>query len=235
MAIREKLVKIRKFAVRIALATVAVAVCAHFFWVRSGSGEWVLIRDQDGIQVYSLKEPGSAMMKFRGRTRVKTSLTSSVFLYRGDPSTNDDFGGKNFRIFDKVETPQMYLSYFSVEQPLPPPLGTKEMVSMLNYAQDPKTGEVLINVQAAPSATPPTPGASRVTLLNNQFRLTPMGNGEVQWEITGEVDLGLPYPLTNLAMPELLFKGLSDQRKLVLTPKYQRARLISVREPGTEG
>ena len=66
---------------------------------------------------------------------------------------------------------------------------------------------------------------------DNQFRLTPLGNGEVQWEITGDVDLGLPYPMINLAMPDLLFKGLSDQRKLVLTPKYQQARLISVREP----
>lgn len=230
MAFRERFAKIRKFLLRVALVLTGVAVVAHIVWVRSGSGQWKLIRDEDGIQVYSLKDPGTGLMKFRGRTRVKTSLTSSVFLYRGDESTNEDFGGKNFKIFDRVETPKMYMAYFSVEQPMPP-FGTKEMVSMLNYAQDPKTGEVLINVQAAPSAKPPTPGTSRVTHLNNQFRLTPLGNGEVQWEITGDVDLGLPYPMINLAMPDLLFKGLSDQRKLVLTPKYQQARLISVREP----
>jgi len=219
MAFGTRFATFRKFLVRAALALVAVGLISHVVWVHSGSGQWKLIRDEDGIQIYSLKDPGSALLKFRGVTRVKTSLTSSVFLYRGDETTNEDFGGQNFKIFDRVETPKMYMAYFSVEQPMPPPLGTKEMVSMLNYAQDPKTGEVLINVQAAPSAKPPTPGTSRVTYLNNLFRLTPMGNGEVQWEITGDVDLGLPYVLTNAAMPDLLFKGLSDQRKLVLTPK----------------
>lgn len=231
MAIRQKLAKIGRLLLRASLVLVPVALVAHVLWVRSGTGEWKLIRDEAGIQIYSLKDPGSALLKFRGRTRVKTSLTSSVFMYRGDPSTNDDFGGKNFRIFDKVETPKMYLAYFSVEQPMPSPFGTKEMVSMLNYAQDPKTGEVLINVQAAPSAKAPTPGTSRITVLNNAFRLTPMPNGEVQWEITGDVDMGLPYLLTNVAMPELLYQGFIDQRKLVLTEKYQQARLLSVREP----
>lgn len=231
MAMRERFAKIRKFLLRAALAVAVLAVLAHLVWVRVGDGQWTLIKDEDGIQIYALKDPGATLLKFRGVTRVKTSLTSSVFMYRGDESTNEDFGGQNFRIFDRVETPKMYMAYFSVEQPMPPPFGTKEMVSLLNYAQDPKTGEVLINVQAAPSAKPPTPGTSRITMLNNAFRLTPMGNGEVQWEITGAVDMRLPYLLTNLAMPDLLFKGLSDQRKLVLTEKYQRARLISVREP----
>jgi hypothetical protein len=62
------------------------------------------------------------------------------------------------------------------------------------------------------------------------FRLTPLANGEVEWEVTGDVDMGLSYPLANLAMPEFLFKGLSDQRKLVLKAKYQNAKLISVQE-----
>lgn len=230
MALRERFAKVGKYLMPAGLVVTLVGVLAHVAWLRSGSGEWKQIKDQDGIQIYSLKDPGTALLKFRGVTKVKTSLTSSVFLYRGDESTNEDFGGKNFRIFDRVETPKMYMAYFSVEQPMPP-FGTKEMVSMLNYAQDPKSGEVLINVQAAPSVKAPTPGTSRISQLNNTFRLTPLPGGLVRWEITGDVDLGLPYLLANLVMPDLVFKGLSDQRKLVATDKYQKARLISVREP----
>lgn len=221
---------VRKFFVPGVLAMIAVASIAHFAWKASGSSQWKLIRDENGIQVFTMKEPGSALLKFRGRTRVKTSLSSSVFLFRGDESTNDDFGGKNFKIFGRIETPSVYLAYFSVEQPMPPPFGTKELVCLLNYAQDQKTKEVLINVQAAPSKTPPTPNTTRVTHLNNMFRLTPLPSGEVEWEITGDVDMGLSYPLANLAMPELIFKGLGDQKRLVLTPKYQKAKLISVQE-----
>ncbi len=159
-----------------------------------------------------------------------TIWTSSVFLYRGDPSTNDDFGGKNFKLFDRIETPSVYIAYFSVGQPMPPPFDTKELVCLLNYSQDKKTKEVLINVQAAPSKTPPTPNTTRVTHLNNLFRLTPLPNGEVEWEISGDVDMGLFYPLANVAMPQFVFQGLSDQRKLVLTEKYQKAKLVSVQE-----
>jgi hypothetical protein len=230
MALRERLKKVGKFALRAALGLALVGLVAHVFWVRSGDGEWKLVRDDDGIQIYTRKDPGSALLKFRSVARAKTSLSSVVFMYRGDESTANDFGGQNFRIFRRIETPNSYLSYYSVEQPMPPPFGTKEMVSMLNYAQDPKTGEVAINVQAAPSAMPPTPGVSRVTVLSNLFRITPMKNGEVQWEITLDADMGLFYPLANLALPDLLHQGTADQRKLLATEKYQKAKLLSVRE-----
>ncbi|HYD80796.1 MAG TPA: hypothetical protein VEC06_13380 [Paucimonas sp.] len=221
---------VRKYFVPGMLGLVVMATIAHYAWKASGSNEWKLIKDENGIQIYSLKAPGSTLLKFRAKTRVKTSLASSVFLFRGDESTNDDFGGKNFKVFDRVETPSVYLAYFSVEQPMPPPFGTKELVCLLNYAQDPKTKEVLINVQAAPSKKPPTPNTTRVTHLNNMFRLTPLPNGEVEWEVTGDVDMGLFYPLANVAMPEFLFKGISDQRQLVLKEKYQKAKLVSVQE-----
>lgn len=222
---------LRKVFLPAALGLVAVGASAHAVWKSSGSNEWRLIRDEDGLEVYTLKAPGSTLLKIRAKTRVKTSLTSSVFLFRGDESTNDDFGGGNFKVFDRIETPSLYMAYFSVEQPMPPPFGTKELVCLLNYAQDERTKEVVINVQAAPSKTPPTPNTTRVTHLNNTFRLTPLPGGEVEWEVTGDVDMGLFYPLANLAMPQFVFDDLKRQRELVLTEKYQNAKLISVREP----
>jgi hypothetical protein len=221
---------IRRWFVPGALALLVLGGVAHAAWKSSGSGQWQQVRDEDGIRIFTMKEPGATLLKFRATTRVKTSLASSVFLFRGDESTNDDFGGKNFRVFDRIENPSVYRAYFKVEQPMPPPFGTKELVCLLNYAQDPKTKEVLINVQAAPSRMPPTPGTTRVTHLNNMFRLTPLPDGEVQWEVTGDVDMGLFYPLANLAMPEFMFQGIRDQRKLVLKDKYQQVSLVSVRE-----
>jgi len=221
---------VRRHFVTGLLLLAAASTAAHLAWRASGSNEWKLVRDESGIRIYTLKEPGTTLLKIRGSTRVKTSLASSVFLFRGDPSTNDDFGGKNFKVFDRIETPAMYLAYFSVEQPMPPPFDSKELVCLLNYAQDPKSKEVLINVQAAPSRLPPTPNTTRVTHLNNMFRLKPLADGEVEWEITGDVDMGLFYPLANLAMPQFIFQGLSDQRKLVMKDRYQQARLVSVQE-----
>jgi hypothetical protein len=202
----------------------------HFLWKASGSNEWKLVRDENGIQVFTLKAPGSTLLQCRARMRVKTSLASSVFLLRGDPATNDDFGGTDFKVIERIETPDVYLAYYSVKHKMPPPFSTKELVILLNYSQDKQTKAVEINVQAAPTKTPPTAGASRVTHLNNIFRLTPLPNGEVEWDITGDVDMGLFYPLANLAMPDFVFKDLSRDRQLVQTQRYQKASLISVQE-----
>lgn len=221
---------VRKVFVPGVLGLMVISTIAHFAWKYSSSDGWKLVRDENGLQIYTMKDPGATLLKVRAKTRVKTSLTSSVFLFRGDESTNDDLGGQNFKIFGRIETPSAYLAYFSSIQPMPAPFTPKEIVALLNYSQDQKTKEVLVNVQAAPSKIPPTPNTSRVTHLNNMFRLTPLPNGEVEWEVNMYVDMGLFYPLANMIMPEFLYKGISEQRQLVLTEKFQKVKLISVQE-----
>lgn len=211
------------------LATVAVV--AHFAWKYSGSNQWELRRDENGVRVYTMKTPGSTLLKVKADMQVATSLSSAVFLLRGDESTSDDFGGQDFTVVDRIETPQLFMACYSAKHPMPAPFRTKELVVMLNYAQDKRTKQVEINVQAAPGRTPPSPNTSRVTHLNNIFRLTPLPDGRIDWEITLDVDMGLFYPLANLSMPEYLFKDLSYHKDLVLTEKYQKARLISIDEP----
>ncbi|WP_116812442.1 hypothetical protein [Steroidobacter cummioxidans] len=224
---------LRKMFLPTVAALTVVAVFAHFAWKYSGSSEWELKKDENGVRVYTMKTPGSTLLKVKADMQVATSLTSAVFLLRGDESTSDDFGGKDFTVVERIETPQLFMACYSAKHPMPPPFRTKEMVVMLNYAQDKATKKVEINVQAAPGRTPPSPNTSRVTHLNNIFRLTPLPNGLIDWEITLDVDMGLFYPLANLSMPEYLFKDLSYHKTLVLTEKYQAARLISVEEPGS--
>lgn len=222
---------IRKaFVPTVVTLTVALTI-AHFAWKYSGSNEWELRKDEDGVKVYTLKKPGSTLLKVKADMQVATSLTSAVFLLRGDETTTQDFGGQDFTVVERIETPELFMACYAAKHPMPPPFRTKEMVVMLNYAQDKATKKVEINVQAAPGRTPPSPNTSRVTHLNNIFRLTPLPNGLIDWEITLDVDMGLFYPLANLSMPEYLFKDLSYHKKLVLTEKYQKARLVSIEEP----
>lgn len=221
---------VRKVIVPGAAGLGLLLTAAHFIWMYSGSNQWRLVRDENGIQIFTLKAPGSTLIKCKARTRVKTSLSSAVFLFRGDESTYKDFG-PDLKVIERIETPDVYVAYLAFTQKMPPPFRPTEMVVLLNYAQNRQTKAVEINVQAAPTKTPPTPGVSRVTHLNNLFRLTPVSNGEIEWEVDGDVDMGLFYPMANLALPEYLFKDLSRLKKLVLTEKYQKARLISVQEP----
>ena len=221
---------IRRIVVPGTLGLMALLIVAHFTWKYSGSNEWKLVKEENGVRVFTLKSPGSTLLKVKADMRVKTSLSSAVYLLRGGQKTVEDFGGKDFKEMDVVDTADLYLAYYSVKHVMPPPFSTKELVVLLNYAQDKQSKEVVINVQAAPSKTPPSADAVRITHLNNIFRVTPLPGGEVNWEVILDVDMGVAYPLANLSMPDYLFQDLTKHKKLVLTEKYQNARMASVQE-----
>ena len=70
---------------RITLVTGFVLVVglltAHVVWKRSGSGKWQLEVDKDGVQVYTMKLPGSTLKHFKAVGRAKTSLQRVVTVF----------------------------------------------------------------------------------------------------------------------------------------------------------
>jgi len=211
------------------IACVAFALAltmAHLAWKGAGSNEWQLARDENGIQVFTLKTPGQALLKVKARMKLDTRLSSAVALLRDDPFAVD--AGKEIRVIERIETPEVYLSYIAVEE-VPAPLGSRELVALVNYSQH-ADKRVEINVQAAPTKAPPGGTSPRVKHLNNVIQLSPSADGRLEWEVSSDVDMDVPYPLANFALPRELFDQLSRQRARVLTQKYAHAKLVSVRE-----
>ena len=210
-------------------AIFVIVTISHFVWRASGSNEWKLVKDENGVKVYSLKAPGSTLLKFKADMRVQTRLSSAVFALRGDVSTANDFSGTNFKVIERIETPTLYMATYSVDQVMPPPLGTKEIVMQLHYMQDPETKKVVIHVEAAPGKIPPKK-IWRVKHLNNIFSVTPLGNGEVDWQMIMDVDMGVPYFLFNSVVPDSFVKDFAHMKELLETDKYKNAQLMSVQE-----
>jgi hypothetical protein len=227
----KKIIKfMRNIVFPIVLVLAVVLASAHFLWKGSGSNEWNLAAEEDGISVWTLKEPGSSLLKMKAGMRVDTSLSSAVFALRGDVSTAEDFTGTNFTVIEQLETPNLYMAYYSVNQVMPSPFGTKEIVMFVNYSQDKKSKKITMNALAAPSRIPQTNEYPRVKHLDNTFNLTPLPNGEIEWEMIMNIDIGIPYFLFNLAMPEEMIKEFKYLRELVKTDKYQQAEMVSVEE-----
>jgi hypothetical protein len=219
-----------KLIVGSALLLLAAAAITHLAWKGGGTNEWQLARDENGIQVFTLKAPGQTLLKVRATMTLDASLSSAVALLRDDPLGGGDVAGSESRVIEQIETPSVYLSYLSMERQLSAPFGARELVALVNYSQDPVSRRVEINVQAAPTKAPPTGAAPRVKHLNNVIRLSPSAGGKLEWEISSDVDMDVPYPLANIALPRQLFDQLNAQRDRVLTQKYARAKLVSVRE-----
>ena len=70
--------KIAKFVSLGALTLAVILLIAHLAWKRSGSNQWELEIDKDGVKVYSLKSPGSSLKQFKMVTRLKTTLNRAV-------------------------------------------------------------------------------------------------------------------------------------------------------------
>src|SRR5687767_615055 len=55
-----------------------IALLSHFIWVASGSNQWELDRETDGIKLWTSKAPGSGLVRVKGEVRIKSSLSGMV-------------------------------------------------------------------------------------------------------------------------------------------------------------
>src|SRR6266508_3764128 len=76
--VARSIIKIAKFVSLGALTLVVILSIAPFAWKRSGSNQWELEIDKDGVKVYSSKSPDSPLNKFKAVTRIKTTLSRAV-------------------------------------------------------------------------------------------------------------------------------------------------------------
>lgn len=221
--------RVRRFVLAACVLAFA-AVVAHLAWKGTGTNEWRLARDENGIQIFTLKAPGQTLLRVKARMKLGASLSSAVALLRDDPLGGGDVAGNGSRVIEQIETPSVYVAYISMERHMPAPFGPRELVALVNYSQDPVSKRVEINVQAAPTKAPPKGNAPRVKHLNNLIRLSPSAGGQLEWEVSTDVDMDVLYPLANIALPRQIFDQLAEQRERVLTQKYAVAKLVSVRE-----
>src|SRR5215475_12429303 len=55
-----------------------VTLAAHVIWTRSGSNEWQVVSDADGIRISTLKTPGESSLRYRANMQVDSRLSDVV-------------------------------------------------------------------------------------------------------------------------------------------------------------
>lgn len=217
---------------------VMAMLVAHFAWVASGSAEWKLAKDEDGIQVYVLKAPGDPMLKLRTVMEGDYTLTQLTSQHIGVGDTlqvciewipgckkmtrlkDFDLGRGDYDRFDK--------DLWQVE--LPGPFADRELLIATMFHQDKKTKQVTLDVVGMPNAVPHTPGVVRLERIHNQWTYTPKANGKVEVVLIQDVglaDIGFfPYFLLNLVNVDDSHKFFATTLRTSLKEeKYVNARL----------
>jgi hypothetical protein len=216
---------------------VMAVLAAHFTWVASGSAEWKLAKDEDGIKVYTMKTPGDATLKLRTVMEGDYTLTQLVSQHIG---VGDNLqvckewipGCVGFkRIMDFNPARAYDRDMWRVE--MPGPFADRELLISTIFHQDKQTKAVTLDVVGMPNSLPPTPGVVRIERMHNQWTYTPKTNSKVEVALIQDVgfsDVGfLPYPLLNMTLVEDSHKFFATTLRTSLKEaKYVNARVDMV-------
>lgn len=222
--------KFLKYALYAFAALIAVAAIAHVVWNRSGSGQWELAIDQDGVKVWSMKNPGNNLVRIKAAVRIKSSLAGMVKLLE-DLESCVDAHCYDAKVLQSLDTPPgQYAAYVRFKFDIPG-MATRDYVLFQEHFQDPQTKKLEINLIAAPNKIPRDDCCIRVTHLHNNWKITPLPGGELDIEFMQDTDVGgMHYLPANLALTHGTHEILRGMQALMDMDKYRTAQVPTIQE-----
>lgn len=217
-------------ALGVGFAALAVLlVAAHLTWKYSGSNEWELQADADGVQVYSLKEPGKTVQQFKAVARVNTTAKRAIAAMKDvDDATCAEWipgCGGGIAVQPWNEQNLSLVHFYRVD--LPSPMTPREFLYRMQFIPHPQDNSMGIEFTAMPDALPGNDCCIRITHMHNTWRFTPQANGELQVELIQDMSLGgwVPYFLFNHDRVPAMHKVMLDLPKFYNKEKYDHELL----------
>jgi START domain len=237
MTSEERPRKLRRILKKTALAVLGLFITyklVAFGWTQSGSNEWKLASEENGITIWTRKVPGDSLLRVKAEMRARARVSSVLAILEETEVLDKSIGIDKVNVLERKDTPLVYMAYHHYVHNMPQPVGAREFILQTYYAQDPKTYQVELNVLAAPNKRPPVAGLVRVKHLNNIWAITPLPNGELDLTMTADVDLGgnLPFFANNAIMPFAIRELFKSIRNLSATDRYRKATMPRILEPG---
>lgn len=211
---------------------VTLLVVAHFAWKYSGSNQWEKVIEKDGVTVYTLKAPGDTVIRVKGVTQAKSTLSGAVaaMMQTSTQECRTWFPGctslDTVQPWNPNDLTYVQLYRMSAFKPFAP----RETLLRARASQDAASKAVLVEFTASPDELPLNSCCYRVSHMQNTWRFTPVAKGVIQVENRMNVDFGLPYPMFNRFMPRGLYKQLTRMPKHLGRPEWQQAKFQGIVE-----
>ena len=209
---------------------VLAAVAGDTIWKASGSAEWKLAKDEDGVKVYTLKVPGDKLIKTKTVMEGDYTLSQVAAPHIIDHNLEtckkwipNCSAVKVIKDFDPVtrNSVDMWTLDF------PSPFRDRELLISTIASQDKASKAVALDVVVLPNVLPHNEGIVRVEHMHNRWKFTPTRNGKVEVELIQDTNLGgsFPYFMMNMVIADeshAFFRN--ELRKVLLEEKYVNAR-----------
>lgn len=221
--------RIRRFLKWTLMVVVLIALAAQLTFTFSGSDQWEPMALRDGVQLYQKKTPGENIKQYKAVWKVHSTMSRFVSFAKTEES---DLQIGYYDMKD-TETADPRVVFSTWKQTFPKPFKPREFVVKNEFSQNPVTKELLFTVTAAPERGSSTDCCVRVTKMDNSWRVTPLGNGEMQVEWTSDLDMGgfLPYFMLNGYQPGGMRFFAKNMQGYLDRPKHANAKYAWIQEP----
>jgi hypothetical protein len=206
----------------------ALLIGAHYTWKLSGSAQWRLVSDEDGVRVYEMKEPGATFMKYKASMRMKSTMNRIVagMMDRDLKSCAEWNPGcvseQTVQAWDQQE--RSFVHFYRVN--LPSPMAPREFLLKAQFTPDTQDRSVFIQYTAMPDELPRNDCCYRVSHMNNTWRFTPAAKGEIEVDFMQDMDVGMPYFVYNRLAPGFVHDGLLSLPRILNQSKYDRENTL---------
>lgn len=183
--------------------------------------EWKLLRDRQGIQIYSRKVTGSKYEAFKGIIVLKSSPASILGLLDHTEASSE---WVQFCTFGKTLKSNGFSErYIYQVMDLPFPLATRDAVFRATTSYNPVTQAITVALAAVADFYPATEYV-RIRIGSGYFKVRVIDddNTEVTWQLHVDPGGAIPALLANMMLVEIPFQSLQRMAQLVIKEPYQR-------------
>ncbi|WP_028981299.1 hypothetical protein [Sporocytophaga myxococcoides] len=225
--------KVLRISSIVILSITFISIIAHFVWLNTGSNQWKLVKEEDGIKIWSMKTPGNCLLKCRANFRVQCTMAGLVKIIEDTKSWSDiGMDSSKITVLDPITAPGYYSAFVGFKQDMPFPFADREIFTFMQRFQNSQSKKVEVNVMAAPNKIPPSEGYIRIEHMHNNYSFTPLANGEIEVDFKNEFDLGgsVPYVLKNIGAAPMLYQMMADLKRIMKMEKYKNAKVAYIKE-----
>ena len=174
---------------------------------------WKLMKDEDGIKVYTKHESGSDYKAFKAEMTLTCKIENIIRVLRNSQN-NDDWivNCKGVKLLKEENNDQ----YFYIETTLPFPFKNRDMVYHFQYIET-DSGQVRVTVTGMPDFIQPKEGIVRLAKANGYWLLSSIGSEKTFITYQMHVEPGglIPAWLANPFIVNVPFSTFKELRKIV--------------------
>lgn len=192
--------------------------------ISADAEDWELIKDEDGIMVYTRTISGSNIKEFRGVTNIMAPLDSILGVLNDTEACPKWI--HNCKDALKLRDISFNEGYIYQVIDFPFPVKDRDLILQSKMSQDPVSKAITIELTSIPDYISETKNV-RIKKSNGKYVIKPIDNGsfEVTWQHHTEPGGRIPSWLVNKLIVDTPFNTLRNLRSLVQDEKYRRAKL----------